>query len=90
VNPARDPAAIPKLSGDLVTSFFSCGFHYPVADYADLMAATVRSGGTVILDLRGRYLAQPDPGLKHLLDISTVTTLLDMPKSKRLAFRAQT
>ena len=87
VNPRKAPAAMAKVKGDLVTSFFSCGFHYPVGDYVDLMRATMDAGGTVILDLRGRYLAAPDAALTRLIEDADIETLIEMPKSRRMAFR---
>ncbi len=87
INPRKTPGALAKVSGDLVTSFFSCGFHYPVTDYVDLMLKTMDAGGTVILDLRGRYLAAPDDALTRLVENADIEILLDMPKSKRMALR---
>jgi hypothetical protein len=87
INPRKTPKALAKVSGDLVTSFFSCGFHYPVTEYIDLMRQTMEAGGTVILDLRGRYLASPDAALTRLIEDADVEILLEMPKSKRMAFR---
>jgi hypothetical protein len=87
LNPVKSPKALAKVTGDLVTSLFSCGFHYPIGDYIDLMLATINAGGTVILDLRGRYLAKPDDALTRLMQAATPTVLLEMPKSQRLAFR---
>lgn len=89
LNPRKTPDALAKVKGDLVTSLFSCGFHYPIGDYADLMVDTVQSGGTVILDLRGRYHADPDPALSRLIEASQAHILLSMPKSQRIAFRAK-
>lgn len=88
INPRTSPGAMAGLSADLVTSLFSCGFHYPVTDYVDLMLDTLRQGGTVILDLRGRYLAAPDAALARLIDAAEMHLLLEMPKSQRVAFRA--
>lgn len=87
VNPRKTPGAMAKVSGDLVTSFISCGFHYPITDYVDLMLKTIAAGGTVILDLRGRYLAAPDEALSRLIAASESEVLIEMPKSKRMAFR---
>ena len=87
INPRKTPAALAGLSGDLVTSFFSCGFHYPIGEYIDLMRRTIDAGGTVILDLRGRYLAAPDAALVRLVEDADIEILQEMPKSKRMAFR---
>lgn len=87
INPKKAPTALDRVKGDLVTSFFSCGFHYPVTDYIDLMRRTIDTGGTVILDLRGRYLANPDAALTRLIEDADIEILTEFPKSKRLAFR---
>jgi hypothetical protein len=87
INPTRSPDAVKKVKGDLVTSLFSCGFHYPIGAYIELMMATIAAGGTVLLDVRGRYLTSPDEALDRLLHAAVPTILLDMPKSQRLAFR---
>lgn len=87
INPRKAAATLACVEGDLVTSFISCGFHYPVNDYVDLMLKTMKTGGTVILDIRHRYLRSPDEGLKALLGGSDVTTLAKTPKYRRMAFR---
>lgn len=87
INPRKAPAALARVNGDLVTSFISCGFHYPVTDYVDLMLKTMEASGTVILDIRHRYLRSPDEGLKALLDGNDVETLVNTAKYRRMAFR---
>ena len=37
---------------DLITSFLSCGWHYPVKTYVDLIKKTLRPSGVLVLDLR--------------------------------------
>lgn len=37
---------------DLVISLFSCGFHYPVFEYADFAKQVLRPGGLFIFDMR--------------------------------------
>lgn len=39
---------------DLVTSFVSCGFHYPANTYEGFFNRAIRPGGAIILDLRKR------------------------------------
>lgn len=52
-NPNRDQLDdISEL--DLVTSFVSCGFHYPANAYEAFFKRAIRPGGAVILDLRKR------------------------------------
>lgn len=86
INPRKNPDAIGRIKGDLVTSLFSCGFHYPITDYVDLMLGTVASGGAVVLDLRKRYLQGDDPALSRLRAMCIQTDLLTMEKSKRVMF----
>jgi len=33
INPRKTPEALERLTGDLITSLYSCGFHYPVDEY---------------------------------------------------------
>jgi SAM-dependent methyltransferase len=51
-NPSQEdmPALAPL---DMVFSFLSCGFHYPVDMYMPFFELAVRKGGAVVLDLRG-------------------------------------
>ena len=37
---------------DVMISLLSWGFHYPVSTYSDLAVRSLRSGGTLILDVR--------------------------------------
>ncbi len=84
VNPMKDPGAVAGLRGDLVTSFYSCGFHYPVDDYADLMERTIGAGGTVCLDLRKRYLRRRPAPLDRVLSAGRMVTLYEDPRSFRV------
>lgn len=75
------------MSGDLLTSFIPCGFHDPITDCVDLMAMTIAAGGNVFMDLHVRSLAAPDEALSRLIASSEREVLIEMPKSKRMAFR---
>lgn len=86
INPRKTPGAVAGLKADLVVSFFSCGFHYPIADYADLMCETVAKGGAVVLDLRLRYLSRPDADLRRLMQVGKQTEVSTIEKSKRILF----
>lgn len=88
INPRKSPDDMAGVTGDLVLSSFSCGFHYPIGEYVDLMTATLDRGGLVMLDLRLRYLNRPDDALSRLLSVSKQTELLGLPKSKRILFKA--
>ena len=83
INPRREPGRIDGLAADLVASLFSCGFHYPLGDYADLFCTTVAQGGFVLLDLRRRYLKRPDAALERPIAAADgwQETVLRMEKS---------
>jgi SAM-dependent methyltransferase len=89
INPRKTPDAISDVKGDLVTSWYSCGFHYPVDDYLDVFLTTLADGGIVALDLRKRYLRKRPPALSRLLDAATVTTLYNDTKSTRVMLEQQ-
>lgn len=86
INPRLSPKAMQDLRGDMVSSFYSCGFHYPIADYADLMLQTVAAGGIVVLDMRRRYLNKPDDALRALMAASKQTVVSEEPKAQRIVF----
>lgn len=88
INPVREPGRMAGLGADLVTSLFSCGFHYPVGAYGDLFCNTVSSGGLVLLDLRRRYLKRPDAALERLMAAAggRMESVLKMEKSERILF----
>lgn len=71
---------------DLVTSFYSCGFHYPVDEYMGLFLDTIETGGAVCLDLRKSYLAETTGGIAQLRDAAQTTTVYKDRKSLRLMF----
>ncbi|MGV6804348.1 MAG: hypothetical protein ACWA49_09085 [Ruegeria sp.] len=85
LNPTKTPERLSDLTGELVTSFYSCGFHYPVDDYADLMVRTLEKGGVVCLDLRKRYHRRMPVGLDRVLSAGEVVTLYDDARSIRVA-----
>lgn len=87
INPLKDPGALEGLAADMVVSFISCGFHYPVDDYADLMVQTIEAGGVVCLDLRRRYLRRRPEGLDRVLSAGTMDVLYDDARSHRVAIR---
>ncbi|WP_170599341.1 hypothetical protein [Ruegeria arenilitoris] len=84
LNPQKNPNDMAQVSGDLVTSFYSCGFHYPVDDYIDLMVQTISGGGSVCLDLRKRYLRRRPAPLDRLLSAGRMVTLYEDPRSYRV------
>ncbi|GAB4533252.1 MAG: hypothetical protein Tsb0024_02500 [Ruegeria sp.] len=84
LNPLNSRNAMAQVRGDLVTSFYSCGFHYPVDDYSELMVETISAGGTVCLDLRKRYLRRRPAPLDRLLSAGRMVTLYEDPRSYRV------
>lgn len=87
INPRKTPEAVAGLSGDLVTSLFSCGFHYPIDEYLDLFCRTVAEGGLVVMDFRKQYLRRNPPALQRLFAAGQVHEIADDEKSKRLLVR---
>lgn len=85
INPRLTPERLAGLTPDLVTSLYSCGFHYPIDEYLDLFLQTVANGGLVVLDLRGRYYRRRSPALDQLYDAGTVTELYQDQRSVRIA-----
>ncbi len=87
INPTKTPAAIEKLTGDLVTSLYSCGFHYPLDEYVPLFDRVIDGGGAVCVDLRNNYTNNNPESVGKLLDGRDVTILYDDTKSKRVLVR---
>ena len=89
VNPRKAPARMKDVRGDLVTSLISCGFHYPIGEYADLFVDTVQAGGLVMLDIRKRYFRNPDADLTRLLHAGKHTEIDSTEhKAHRLIFHS--
>jgi hypothetical protein len=89
INPVNEPEAMEGLGADMLISFYSCGFHYPVDDYADLMVQTVANGGLVCLDLRRRYLRRRPEALDRVLTAGAMEVLYDDARSHRVVIRGQ-
>jgi len=73
---------------DLVTSLYSCGFHYPVDAYLDLFLDTIGSGGAVVLDLRKGYATEEEGAIAALTRASETTEIYHDRKSVRMLFEA--
>ncbi|KAE9628474.1 class I SAM-dependent methyltransferase [Parasedimentitalea maritima] len=86
INPTKANISVPKNGFDLVTSFYSCGFHYPIDDYLDLMAETINKGGYVCLDLRKQYLRSNTAAVSNLFEMSKTTEVYNDNKSTRMLF----
>lgn len=89
LNPVSQDRDINLETFDLVISLYSCGFHYPVDDYADLLVNTVNKGGAVCLDLRRKYLKKGGDGLARLMAAAPMETVYEDNKSIRTLFRKQ-
>jgi len=49
---ARKPEIDPAVQFDLIVSTLSCGWHYPLSTYRDLIAKHLAPKGSVIMDFR--------------------------------------
>lgn len=84
INPHRTPDAIVTVKDDLITSWYSCGFHFPLDEYLDPFLATGSEGGAVALHLRKRYLRARPPSPSRLLEAANATTIYHDTKSTRV------
>ncbi len=69
---------------DLVVSFLSCGFHYPVTSYASYFRDKVLPGGAILLDLRAATAAEQ---LLALTPLGRIEDLPAPPKARRILLR---
>jgi len=69
---------------DLVVSFLSCGFHYPVSAYAAFFRDKIVPGGTGVLDLRRR---RAEDQIAELRAFGSVREIGGGTKVVRVAFR---
>lgn len=88
INPTRTPWPEQDARFDLVTSLYSCGFHYPIDEYLDVFVTTLGSGGAVCLDLRRHYLNSGSEALSRLSRAASGQILYEDPKSLRMLYRA--
>lgn len=54
----NDPQIDPDVKFDLVTSWLSCGYHYPISVYADLIRKHTDENSVVIMDFRRKTIAE--------------------------------
>ena len=52
INPMRQDLSAVQQSFDLITSYISCGFHYPADSYVDFFRSRLAPDGEIVLDLR--------------------------------------
>lgn len=86
INPKKTKADITGQKFDLVTSLYSCGFHYPIDDYLQLFIETVENDGLVCLDMRRRYLRRGSSALEAFMSVSRATEIYEDARSFRLLF----
>ncbi|MBO9436315.1 class I SAM-dependent methyltransferase [Ruegeria sp. R13_0] len=80
VNPnATAPETISPV--DLVVSFLSCGFHYPVDSYLPFLDRALMPGGAAIFDLRTKTA---DAQIDALARFGSITDLEAPPKARRI------
>lgn len=83
LNP-RDKAPETIKPVDLVVSFLSCGFHYPVDLYLPFLDKALAPGGAAIFDLRE---ATATAQAASLAQFGTLTDLEAPPKARRVLLR---
>ena len=77
---ANDPEIDPNTKFDLIYSFLSCGFHYPVSTYRDLILAHSTPDTKIIMDLRGKKISYAE-------DYRIVDVIYSGPKHKTCEIR---
>jgi len=85
INP-RDTQVTGIKPVDLVVSFLSCGFHYPVDSYLPFLDKALIPGGAAIFDLRDRTA---DEQAERLNAFGTLTDLEAPPKARRVLLRKE-
>lgn len=83
LNP-RERAPETAAPVDLVVSFLSCGFHYPVDLYLPFLDQVLKPGGAAIFDLR---LRTAEEQAAKLAGFGTLTDLDPPPKARRVLLR---
>ena len=85
-NPTKEGWPQTSERFDLVTSLYSCGFHYPVDEYLPVFLDAIDTGGTVVLDLRKQYIKRNPAGLKRLNAVAKSEAVYEDHKSFRMVF----
>lgn len=57
---------------DLVYSNLSCGFHYPIQSYVDLIRSHTNENSTIIMDLRRKTMDEQVQGIFEILEAHPV------------------
>jgi len=83
INP-RDTPPEETRPVDLVVSFLSCGFHYPVDTYLAMLDKALKPGGAAIFDLREQTAAEQ---VEKLAQFGTVTDITTRAKLRRVLLR---
>lgn len=69
---------------DLVVSFLSCGFHYPVDTYLPMLDKALKAGGSAIFDLSETTESEQ---VEKLAQFGPVTDITTRPKLRRVLLR---
>jgi SAM-dependent methyltransferase len=86
VNPSKKlPEDIKPV--DLIVSFISCGFHYPVDSYLPMLDKALKLGGSAIFDLREKAATEQIEKLEQFGEVTDITT---RPKVRRVLLRKHT
>jgi len=80
---AADPLIDPTVKFDLVYSWISCGFHYPVTVYKDLIMSHTDETSVIIMDFRRKTLGTQS---QHFTTVSSLRGS-DQGKKKTLHIR---
>ncbi len=88
INPRKEKWSPIETTFDLVTSLYSCGFHYPIDGYLDLFIRTIETGGAVCLDLRRHYLKTGSEALSLLNALASPMIVYEDRKSIRMLYRS--
>lgn len=80
---AHSPQIDPTVKFDLIYSWISCGFHYPVSVYKDLIQRHSTDRTVIIMDFRRKTLAEQS----HCFRV--VDQLRGSDQSKKLTLRIQ-
>ena len=86
VNPRKTAWDQAEARFDLVTSLYSCGFHYPIDEYFEVFTNTLKTGGAVCLDLRRKYLSSASDALRELAGLAEATEVYRDGKSSRFLY----
>lgn len=84
INPKDAP--LPSAQDtDLIFSLLSCGFHYPLSTYTEMIAQTLKPRGALVIDVRTRNLKDQQAAIDTVGTIAASAPLT--PKVDRIFIR---